>query len=103
MACTQCHDHKYDPLTQRDYYSLLDAFNRVPETGTPQFFSSRIRVANPVIELPTEENQAKIAEFEAQIAAAGPDAKLATDSAYQGWLAGLGDGKLAKGRDCPIR
>ena len=51
MACTQCHDHKYDPLTQRDYYSLLDAFNRVPETGTPQFFSSRIRVANPVIEL----------------------------------------------------
>ena len=26
MACAQCHDHKYDPLTQRDYYSLLDAF-----------------------------------------------------------------------------
>ena len=92
MACTQCHDHKYDPLTQRDYYSLLDAFNRVPETGTPQFFSSRIRVANPVIELPTAENQAKLAEFAAQIAAAESDAKLATDSAYQGWLAGLGDG-----------
>src|SRR4029079_17882551 len=33
----------------------------------------------------------KIAEFEAQIAAAGSDAKLATESAYQGWLAGLGD------------
>ena len=47
MACAQCHDHKYDPITQRDYYSLLDAFNRVPENGTPQFFSSRIRVAPP--------------------------------------------------------
>lgn len=92
MACTQCHDHKYDPLTQRDYYSLLDAFNRVPETGTPQYFSSRIRVANPVIELPTAENKSKIAEFESKIAAVGSDAKLATDSAYQGWLAGLGDG-----------
>ena len=30
MACAQCHDHKYDPITQRDYYGLLDAFNRVP-------------------------------------------------------------------------
>ena len=36
MACAQCHDHKFDPITQRDYYGLLDAFNRVPETGTPQ-------------------------------------------------------------------
>ena len=64
MACAQCHDHKYDPITQRDYYSLLDAFNRVPESGTPQFFSSRIRVAAPFVELPTEENKARIAEFE---------------------------------------
>ena len=70
MACAQCHDHKYDPITQRDYYSLLDAFNRVPESGTPQRQSSRIRVAAPFLELPTEENKAKLAEFEAQIAAA---------------------------------
>ena len=56
MACAQCHDHKYDPITQKDYYRLMDAFNRVPESGAPQFFSSRIRVAPPVIELPTEEN-----------------------------------------------
>ncbi len=71
MACAQCHDHKYDPMTQRDYYSLLDAFNRVPESGTPQFFSSRIRVAAPFLELPTEENKARIAEFEARIKQAG--------------------------------
>ena len=93
MACVQCHDHKFDPLTQRDYYSMLDAFNRVPESGTPQYFSSRIRVANPVVELPTPENQAKIAEFEAQIAAANAAAKVVADAAYQGWLAGLGEGK----------
>ena len=70
MACAQCHDHKYDPMTQRDYYRLLDAFNRVPERGTPQFFSSRIRVAAPFIELPTEKNKAYVAELEAQIATA---------------------------------
>jgi hypothetical protein len=68
MACAQCHDHKYDPITMRDYYSLMDAFNRVPESGTPQRFSARIRVAAPFIEIPTEENKAKILEYEKQLA-----------------------------------
>ena len=44
MSCGQCHDHKYDPITQVDYYRLMDAFNRVPETGVPQYYSKRIRV-----------------------------------------------------------
>jgi cytochrome c553 len=70
VACAQCHDHKYDPITQKDYYSLMDVFNHVPETGTPQRQSSRIRVAKPFIELPTEENKRRIASFEAKIATA---------------------------------
>jgi hypothetical protein len=94
MACAQCHDHKFDPITQRDYYGLLDAFNRVPESGTPQFFSSRIRVAGPFIELPTEENKTRIAEFQSQIAAAEQASKLSVDSAFEGWRAGIAaDGK----------
>ncbi len=32
-ACTECHDHKYDPFTQREYYQLYDFFNRIPERG----------------------------------------------------------------------
>ncbi|MGP0063003.1 MAG: DUF1553 domain-containing protein [Isosphaeraceae bacterium] len=100
MACAQCHDHKYDPITQRDYYGLLDAFNRVPESGTPQFFSSRIRVAAPFIELPTQENKARIAEFQSRIAAADRDLKLSVDSAFQGWRAAIvvsGQGVAEKG------
>lgn len=31
MGCAQCHDHKYDPLTQRDYYRLLSFFERTEE------------------------------------------------------------------------
>ena len=27
LECTQCHDHKYDPFKQRDYYSLFAFFN----------------------------------------------------------------------------
>ncbi len=98
----QCHDHKFDPITQRDYYGLLDAFNRVPESGTPQFFSSRIRVAAPFIELPTEENKARIAEFRSQIAAAEHDSKLSVDSAFEGWRAGIAsDGKPAAEKGLP--
>src|SRR5262249_10503949 len=102
MACAQCHDHKFDPITQKDYYSLLDAFNRVPESGTPQFFSSRIRVAAPFVELPTEEYKAGIAELEAKRKEAEARGKIAGESAFEGWRIGiLADGKPADGKGLP--
>ncbi len=85
MACAQCHDHKYDPMTQRDYYSLLDAFNRVPESGTPQRQSARIRVARPFIELPTAENKKRIAEFESKIKQLQSRVSNLTDAAFAKW------------------
>ncbi len=33
LACAQCHDHKYDPLPQRDYYRLSAYFNSIDESG----------------------------------------------------------------------
>ncbi len=33
IGCAQCHDHKYDPISQREYYQLFAYFNNVPETG----------------------------------------------------------------------
>ena len=33
VACAQCHDHKYDPITQADFYKLYAFFNNVPENG----------------------------------------------------------------------
>jgi hypothetical protein len=53
IGCARCHDHKYDPITQRDYYRLFDFFNQGPETGL-------IRSDNPPpsIEVPTPEQVA---------------------------------------------
>ena len=89
MACAQCHDHKYDPITQKDYYRFLDLFNRVPESGVPEYISSRIRVASPYLELPTEENKVKFAEFEAKIAELEREAVPLLDAAFFGWRAAL--------------
>jgi hypothetical protein len=98
MACAQCHDHKYDPMTQADYYSLLDAFNRLPESGMPTRFSARIRVAPPLIELPSEENSRKLAELEAAMKGLEADARPMIDAAYAAWKAGLfSDGEAADG------
>ncbi len=93
MNCSQCHDHKYDPITMTDYYSLLDGFNRVPESGTPQYFSSRIRVAAPFLELPSEENRKRFQEFDEQIGKAEAEVKTVADAAFEGWKSGvLADG-----------
>lgn len=33
IGCARCHDHKYDPITQREFYQLFSFFNNVPESG----------------------------------------------------------------------
>ena len=102
MACAQCHDHKYDPITRVDYYRLLDAFNRVPEKGVPTKFSDRIRVAPPVLELPTPVYDAKLRELEAAVAALETDAKPVIEALYTSWKDGLfADGTPADSEELP--
>lgn len=52
-ACTECHDHKYDPFTQREYYQLYDFFNRIPERGLDS------DPAPPFIKVPVPEQAAQ--------------------------------------------
>ena len=102
MACAQCHDHKYDPMTQTDYYRLLDAFNRVPESGAPTRFSARIRVAPPVLELPSEEQTKRLGELESRMKSLEGEARPLIDAAFAAWRAGLfADGEPADGNDLP--
>jgi hypothetical protein len=102
MSCAQCHDHKYDPITQRDYYSLMDAFNRVPETGVPQYYSKRIRVGNPVIEIPNEEMLQRRDQYDRRIEDLSKQTQPLLDAAFQGWRAGLfADSKPTEGKGLP--
>jgi hypothetical protein len=70
MACAQCHDHKYDPITQRDYYAMLSAFNNVPENGTAGRITQKIRSADPLLDMASEEQKKRKEEISHQISAA---------------------------------
>ena len=44
LGCAQCHDHKYDPFTQRDYYRFFASFNT---STTPDLTGTRASMPNP--------------------------------------------------------
>ena len=51
MECARCHDHKYDPIAQKDYYALFDVFNQMSENGRTA--GGRSGAVAPVIDLST--------------------------------------------------
>jgi hypothetical protein len=66
VACAQCHDHKYDPITQREYYQLYAFFNNVNEVGLDGFNAN----AKPLVTAPTRQQDARLKELNVQLAAA---------------------------------
>jgi hypothetical protein len=49
LECAQCHNHKYDPFTQRDYYRLLAYFNNTPDESGPAAGPGRDLMAGPTV------------------------------------------------------
>lgn len=63
VGCCQCHDHKFDPLRQKDYYQLFAFFNHVPENG----LDGQKGNAAPFIKTPTIQQKQKLDELAAAI------------------------------------
>jgi cytochrome c553 len=94
VACAQCHDHKYDPIKQKDYYQWLDAFNHAKERGVPTFGGttqtggrSRFRLDAPLVEAPSPEQAAELARLQADFDKQNKDFGAYQTKAFEAWLA----------------
>ena len=67
MGCARCHDHKYDPITQKEFYRFFAIFNNVPESGAGAGSGAN---TPPTIRSPSLEQQSRLKELERAIAAA---------------------------------
>ena len=83
IECAQCHNHKYDPFTQKDYYQLFAYFNNTPleveGNGVTYNFTG------PRMSLPLTDEQAKQkADLTAKVAAAKLEFTRLADARLQG-------------------
>jgi len=82
LECARCHDHKFDPITQRDYFSLFAFFNNIDESGLYSHFTNATPTPALLLWPSHEESQhrgltKRIASLEARLQAIAPSARAA--------------------------
>jgi mono/diheme cytochrome c family protein len=63
LECTRCHDHKYDPLTMRDFYAMFAFFNSLDGNA----MDGNAARHEPIVKLPTAEQEQRMRELSEQI------------------------------------
>ncbi|MBI1915697.1 MAG: DUF1553 domain-containing protein [Planctomycetes bacterium] len=87
LECCRCHDHKYDPLLQKDYYALGAFFNSIDEWGT---YDNPPYIPTPTLLLPTPQQERTLAEQAKKVAALEDRlrrTKVSREVAFRQWLA----------------
>ncbi len=88
FECTHCHDHKYDPFTQKDYYSLSAFFNSIDEYG---LYNDTEHVPTPSMLVPAAGERKAMSAAAVELKAAETNLARVTreaEPAFERWLAG---------------
>ena len=71
LGCARCHDHKYDPITQKEFYELFAFFNNVDETGVIRGASNRSGGnPDPILKVPDSVQAKELARLTAEVKSA---------------------------------
>jgi hypothetical protein len=62
MGCARCHDHKFDAISQKEFYQVFHFFNQVPERGA-NGFAPKQRLASPLAAAKKAENEKNLAQL----------------------------------------
>jgi len=65
MGCARCHDHKYDPIKQKEFYQFYAIFNTIPEKG----LDGKRGNAEPVIQLPSAAQASRLEQVRQELKA----------------------------------
>lgn len=96
VGCAKCHDHKYDPISQKNYYELFSFFNNVKEAGQISWDDA---MPSPTLLLPTPQQEKVLHFINTQIKrqeAIIAQTKTNSASGFDKWLTANGHQKLAK-------
>jgi hypothetical protein len=66
LGCARCHNHKYDPFTQKEFYQMFAYFNQVPERGNAFKYGN----SPPVVVAPLPDQEARLKSVERRLALA---------------------------------
>lgn len=87
IECSRCHDHKYDPFTQKEYYELFAFFNNIDEAGLYSYFTPAVPtptllLADPSTQARIDRSERRIEEAERNLA----DLRDQRETAFSEWL-----------------
>lgn len=84
-GCAGCHDHKFDPLTQKEFYSLGAYFNNT----TQRAMDGNVRNTPPIIPVPKPEDRMRATELKREIAGLHEQVKMRKETArpaFEAWM-----------------
>ena len=98
VGCAKCHDHKYDPISQKNYYELFSFFNNVKEAGQ---ISWNDALPTPTLMLPTQQQEKTRQFINTKIAAQEKITEQLIqipDPDFDKWISSGGYKKLSSGK-----
>ncbi len=84
LGCARCHDHKYDPIQQKEFYQVFAFFNNVPERGKAVKYGN----SPPLIPAPTSAQLEQLAQLKSRLAHAEEECRhqeKELDAAQRDW------------------